>query len=105
MEAGHAFARFFTQLARAADELAAELTRQEAATDDGATLAGLGSRQRQAFDALRAARRDLKTGEIADAIHYDFSNCWMTLRRLEQLRLVELVPGSRPQRWRLLSSS
>jgi DNA-binding transcriptional regulator GbsR (MarR family) len=54
--------------------------------------------------ALRAAGRDLTTGEIAAAIEYDFSNCYMTLRRLEQLGIVLLVPGTRPQRWRLVAA-
>jgi alkylated DNA nucleotide flippase Atl1 len=62
----------------------------------------LGPRQQQAFDLLRSATEDgLKTSQLADAMGgYDVPNAYLTLRSLENRGLVELIPGSRPQRWR-----
>ena len=99
METNEPLARFLLQVARAAEQLAAELTTGAAPAADVKQV--LGKRQGEAMTALRTAGRDLSTGEVASMIGYDFSNCYMTMRRLEQLRLVQLIPGSRPQRWRL----
>jgi alkylated DNA nucleotide flippase Atl1 len=103
MNTNRALARFFTQLAAAATELAADLEgpRADEVLAESPVLEGLGSRQRLAYEAVAAATRDLGTAEVAAAIEYDFSNTYMTLRRLEQLGLVELVPGAKPQRWRV----
>jgi hypothetical protein len=99
METNEALARFLVEVATAAEQLAAELRGAQNAVVDGGR--SLGKRQIQAMAAVRRAERDMSTREISDAMHYDFSNTYMTMRRLAQLGLVRLVPGSRPQRWRL----
>jgi hypothetical protein len=46
----------------------------------------------------------IKTAEVAQAIGYtDVPNVYTTLRTLEKRGLVELVPGSQPQHWRLVA--
>jgi DNA-binding MarR family transcriptional regulator len=105
MDTNEALARFMTQLARAAEQLAADLTRKPSAPDLVAITKNLGSRQAEALTAIFRAGHDLSTREISDEIAYDFSNCYMTLRRLEQLLLVEQVPGAKPQRWRLRAAA
>jgi alkylated DNA nucleotide flippase Atl1 len=97
-----ALGRFLSQLAAAAQQLAADLQGVEEPVDPEAPLvATLGRRQRAAYEAIVAANGSIATGQVATSIAYDFSNTYMTLRRLEQLRLVEMVPGARPQRWKL----
>jgi alkylated DNA nucleotide flippase Atl1 len=72
------------------------------AEDDDAGPPDLGSRQQQAYAVLSSAGDEGKiTADIAREMDYDFSNAYMTLRRLEQLNLAELIAGSKPQRWRL----
>lgn len=100
-----ALAKFMARLADAARELAEELQAPPEMTppdQESAVPSGLGSRQQEAYEAILAGPEEgLTTGEITKAMDYDFSNGYMTLRRLEQLALVELIPGSKPQRWRL----
>jgi len=43
----------------------------------------------------------VKTSDIAKAIHYEEPNTHLTLKNLEHLGHIEMVPGSKPQRWRL----
>jgi hypothetical protein len=105
MDGSVAFARFFTELARAADQLAADLTRPERAPLAIAPPPGLGRRQEEVFRVVASSQAPISTSEISRLIDYDVPNTWMTLRRLEQLRLVELVPGSKPQRWRVRPGS
>ncbi len=102
MLAAEQLARFLTEVARAADRLAAELMgveRDEAADDS--VIDHLGSRQAEVYSALYEGDKPLTTGQIAKAIGYDFSNCYLTLHRLEEIGIVERVPGIKPQTWRL----
>src|SRR4051794_8147796 len=93
-------ARFLTDVARAADRLAAELMSAEPEEiADDSVIDHLGSRQADVYRALEKAGVPLTTGEIAKAIGYDFSNCYLTLHRLEDLGVVERVPGIKPQTW------
>ena len=105
MDTNEALARFMTQLARAADQLAADLTQQPAVPDLTAITEQLGSRQAEAYTAIYSADHDLSTREVSELIGYDFSNCYTTLHRLEQLNLIEQVPGAKPQRWRLRAAA
>lgn len=75
----------------------------EAAEPD---LGGLGPRQREAYDALIGAPDDgLKTAEVAAAMGgYDTPNAYLTLKSLVSRGLIELIPGSNPQRWRAVRS-
>jgi alkylated DNA nucleotide flippase Atl1 len=74
------------------------------ATFDGAEreVEGLGPRQRQVYELLRGAPEEgMKTAELAGAMNgYDVPNAYLTLKSLVTRGLVELVPGSSPQRWR-----
>lgn len=100
-----ALAKFLTRLAAAAQELAEELqgsTEINSGQEEG-VRSGLGTRQAQVFEVLSAApEAGLSTADIARAMGgYDVPNTYLTLRRLEQMALAELIPGSKPQRWRL----
>lgn len=101
MQSNEAVAQFLLQVARAAEQLAGELMPRDQRSPDPTVLAKLGSRQAEALDILAKANRPLRTREITRLMNYDFSNCWMTLRRLEQLGLVEQVAGAKPQAWRV----
>lgn len=101
-----ALARFMSRLAAAAQEFAETLQPETPPTISDAgdeAPAGLGARQEQAYRVLTGAPEDgLPTALIAKAMDdYDVPNAYLTLRRLEALGLAELVPGSKPQRWRL----
>jgi alkylated DNA nucleotide flippase Atl1 len=100
-----ALAKFLTRLAAAAQELAEELhgAPELVPDDDRGAPSGLGSRQAQTFAVLAGAPDEgLSTAEIAKAMNgYDVPNAYLTLRRLEQMDIAELIPGSKPQRWRL----
>jgi alkylated DNA nucleotide flippase Atl1 len=43
----------------------------------------------------------MRTSEIATGIQYDEPNTYTTLRALERAGMVEMVPSTSPQRWRL----
>jgi DNA-binding MarR family transcriptional regulator len=43
----------------------------------------------------------MRTRDIADDLRYAEPDTSSTLKGLTQAGLVELIPGSRPQRWRL----
>jgi hypothetical protein len=106
-----AWARFARGLARLFENLADDLTATTAETDlalqevapplidDGRRL---GPRQ-QAILELPGLADDagMKTAAIADAIHYEVPNTYMTLRALAGSGLIEQIPGVTPQRWRL----
>jgi alkylated DNA nucleotide flippase Atl1 len=106
-----ALARFAETLAVALRELAADL---HASTSEEETVLTpepaadfeegrvLGKRQRQVLELTGLTEESgLKTAEIADAIQYDVPNTWMTVNALKNTGLLELIPGSKPQRWRL----
>lgn len=62
----------------------------------------LGKRQRQIVEVPGlAAEEGMKTAEVAAAVHYDVPNTYTTLQALARSQVVEQVPGSAPQRWRL----
>lgn len=63
----------------------------------------LGKRQRQIVDlAGLAADSGLRTAEVAEAIGYDAPNTYTALQALVRSQVVEQVPGSSTQRWRLV---
>ncbi len=69
--------------------------------DDGAPR-GLGSRQELVYKILLAATDDgMPTSAIAAAMQYEVPNTYLTLQSLVRLGIAELIPGSKPQRWRL----
>lgn len=100
-----ALARFMTRLAAAAQDLASELQAGDSSEpiEEEGPPTGLGARQEAVYAILHGATDEgLTTSEISQAMGgYDVPNTYLTLRRLEQLSLVELLPGSKPQRWRL----
>jgi alkylated DNA nucleotide flippase Atl1 len=62
-----------------------------------------GPRQKDVAEVLVAAPLEgWKTGEIARMVEMDQPNAYLTLQALQKQGLAELVPGSDPQRWRLL---
>ena len=73
----------------------------EGEEDEASELSGMGPRQRQAYDLLRRVSAEgIKTSELAEAMQYDVPNTYLTLKSLVNRGLVEMVPGSSPQRWR-----
>jgi len=109
MAAELAFARFAESLATAFQELADEL--RATAKDEGALTEEplgdvaerrvLGPRQQAILDLPGLLDpKGLKTSEIAQQIRYEVPNTYNTLRGMEYSGLVEMVPGSNPQRWR-----
>lgn len=106
---GDALARFAADMAAAYTRLARGLTTPEtepARFIKGPDVASLlrGHRQRAVFKFLQTVGEEGRTtGEVNDGIGYDFSNTYTTVHRLKDLGIVEMVPGVRPQRWRLLA--
>lgn len=100
-----AWAHFMSSLSAAAADLARALREQAApeVVEPEEIQQDLGSRQRQAYQVLATVGDEgLQTADIAKAMGgYDFSNTYLTLRRLVELGLAELLPGSKPQRYRL----
>lgn len=97
-------ATFFRDLSRAALEVADRLHVALPADGDDPAEApeGLGSRQHKVYSILAEAKEDgLTTGAIAKAMEYEVPNTYLTLQSLMRNGLVELISGSRPQRWRL----
>lgn len=65
---------------------------------------GRGQRQQQILELPGLATEDgIKTSDVANAISYEVPNTHSTLQALERNGLVEMVPGSSPQKWRLAS--
>jgi alkylated DNA nucleotide flippase Atl1 len=63
-----------------------------------------GPRQQEIAELLLAAPDEgWKTGFIANLVKMDQPNAYLALQALQKQTVVELVPGSDPQRWRLLS--
>jgi alkylated DNA nucleotide flippase Atl1 len=62
-----------------------------------------GHRQKEIAEVLLGAPLEgWKTGEIARRVDMDQPNAYLTLQALQKQDVVEMVPGSDPQRWRLL---
>ncbi|MBA2313413.1 MAG: MGMT family protein [Actinobacteria bacterium] len=103
-----ALATFAERMSRAFDELAGDLRRGEEPESSVALLGAApipevtGHRQ-QAILALSglAIEDGMRTSEVAKEISYEVPNTHMTLQALERAGHVEMVPGSKPQRWRL----
>jgi alkylated DNA nucleotide flippase Atl1 len=86
--------------ARQGPEVAA---RPEPIVEDAALPTPRGPRQKDVAELLVAAPAEgWKTGEIAHMAGMDQPNAYMTLQALQKQGIAELVPGSDPQRWRLL---
>lgn len=70
-----------------------------------AAVPEVSGRRQQAILAVPALATEegLKTAEVARAISYEVPNTHMTLQALERAGHVEMVEGSKPQRWRLVS--
>lgn len=81
-----------------------EMTAEFSETAEPESATGMGHRQQQAYELLKAAPEEgLKTADIAQAMDgYDVPNAYLTLRSLVNRGLVELIPGSSPQRWRAI---
>src|SRR5262249_26637606 len=61
-----------------------------------------GPRQQEIAELLVAAPDEgWKTGLIAQLVKMDQPNAYLALQALQKQGVVELVPGSEPQRWRL----
>ncbi len=85
-------------------EMDAEVSQQDGSSHEGGTPAqrARGPRQ-EAILALpeMATSSGLKPAVVAARIHYSVSNTYTLLQTLGRVGLVERVPESRPQRWRL----
>lgn len=105
MTPNEALAKFMTRLATAAQELAEELQSgggTMAPEDEAGSPPNLGSRQEKVYRILVSADDEgLPTRAIAAEMKYEVPNTYLTLQSLGRLGLAELVPGSKPQRWRL----
>lgn len=74
----------------------------EALIEDAELPVPRGPRQKDVAESLIAAPSEgWKTGEIAQLVRMDQPNAYLTLQALQKQEIVELVPGSDPQRWRL----
>lgn len=111
MSAGDAYRRLADALVDALRELAAQAT--SAPEPGSATATGpaprpadehsLGKRQRQIVELPGLANEaGVRTAEIAEAIDYDAPNTYTALQSLARSQVVEQVPGSPAQRWRLV---
>lgn len=100
-----AFAGFFRSVSDACLALATELETAAAVpppAEDVEPPQGRGQRQQQILDLPGLTADDgLKTAEVAKLINYEIPNTNSTLQALERAGLVELVPRTTPQRWRL----
>jgi hypothetical protein len=102
-----ALAQFAIDMAGAYTRLAERLREPEARPHHimaGPELVEIlpGYRQRAVYEYLKGEGGEGKlTREVNDGIGYDFSNTYTTLHRLKNMGIVELIPGVRPQRWRL----
>lgn len=78
-------------------------TKPEPLVEDAAVPTPRGPRQKDVAELLVAAPLEgFKTGDIARMVDMDQPNAYMTLQALAKQAVAELVPGSDPQRWRLL---
>lgn len=75
----------------------------EPLVEDAALPTPRGPRQKDIAELLVAAPLEgFKTGDIARMVTMDQPNAYLTLQALAKQGVAELVPGSDPQRWRLL---
>lgn len=103
MDTPEAFAKWAASQAAAYQQLAEDLQAQPTLgpIDEGVPE-GLGSRQKLVFGILSKAPDDgIPTSQIAADMHYEVPNTYLTLQSLARSGYVEMVPGSKPQRWRL----
>ncbi len=76
----------------------------EAIVESVALPTARGPRQQEIAELLVAAPDEgWKTSLIAQLVKMDQPNAYLALQALQKQAVVELVPGSDPQRWRLLS--
>jgi alkylated DNA nucleotide flippase Atl1 len=76
----------------------------EPLVEDAAVPTPRGPRQKDIAEVLVAAPLEgFKTGDIARMVSMDQPNAYLTLQALAKQGVAELVPGSDPQRWRLLA--
>jgi hypothetical protein len=109
---GDVYRRLAEALLDAFRELAAQQATPEAASEDGASPGpvprpaeehNLGKRQRQIVELPNlATQTGARTAEIAEAIDYTAPNTYTALQALARSQVVEQVPGSPSQRWRLV---
>jgi alkylated DNA nucleotide flippase Atl1 len=79
------------------------VTQPEPIAEDTALPTPRGHRQKEIAEVLLGAPLEgWKTGEIARMVEMDQPNAYLTLQALQKQDVVEMVPGSDPQRWRLL---
>jgi hypothetical protein len=109
-----AWARFFRSLSAAANQLAVDLSEAaevstervpESLPEVSPESLVLGVRQQQ-IASLPGLRDDegMKTSDVARAAEMsDVTNVYQTLQNLVRRGVVEQIPNSRPQRWRLVS--
>jgi hypothetical protein len=75
----------------------------EPIVEDAALPTPRGPRQKDVAEILVAAPLEgWKTGEIARMVDMNQPNAYLTLQALQKQGVAEMVPGSDPQRWRLL---
>jgi alkylated DNA nucleotide flippase Atl1 len=98
------FRRWLAAVGEACLTLARELGGDVAPVDhQDAAVEALGPRQRQLFEALARGPADgMKTSDLAKQIEYDLPNAYMALQAMERRGLIQMVPGARPQKWRLV---
>ena len=108
MDDRKALARFASEMAaaltRLADALREPVSQPARVAVSGEELVSMlpGHRQRAVFEYLKSVGgKPQLTREVNDGIGYDCSNTYTTLQRLKQLGVVEMLPGIRPQQWRL----
>lgn len=103
LDTREALARWATGQAATYQQLTQDLQLSAAlpASEDGVPD-GLGSRQAIVYRILAGAPDEgLPTSQIAAEMDYEVPNTYLTLQSLTRAGVVELVPGSKPQRWRL----
>jgi alkylated DNA nucleotide flippase Atl1 len=103
-----AFANFLRSISDACLTLAIQLEENAAEVsipaEDAELPQGRGRRQQQILTlAPLSEEAGLKTADIATLINYEVPNTHSTLQALERAGLVELVPRTSPQHWRLAS--
>lgn len=105
MSSDLALANFLRTLSQACLTFATELETASSAvvlTEDTVLPKGRGARQQQILELPNLGDEGgLKTAEIASLIDYEIPNTHSTLQALERAGLVELVPRTTPQCWRL----
>jgi alkylated DNA nucleotide flippase Atl1 len=103
VEVNEALGKWAASQAAAYQQLAEDLQSQpDMAIGDDGVPERLGSRQTLVYQILARATDDgLPTSQVAAEMQYEVPNTYLTLQSLARSGLVELIPGSKPQRWRL----